>query len=265
MKSSLIITTYNRPDALELVFLSLLQQSLLPDEIIVADDGSTDETLDIINKYRSKFNTDINHVWQKNEGFRAARIRNLAIIKSQGDYLIFIDGDMILHKDFTKSHIVLAEKNYFIQGHRVLINGALTSQKLLSKSIKIPFFTFKIKNRINAIHNVFLAKIFSRRINGIKGIKTCNFSCWKKDAIMVNGFNEDFIGWGKEDSEFSIRLLNQNINRKDLRFCGVAFHLDHQENNKNTINENYKKNLALLDFAIKNNLSYCTNGIKKGN
>ena len=262
-KNTLIITTYRRPDALRLVFNSILRQSILPDEIIVADDGSGTKTAELIKEYQSKFTIPVKHVWQEDNGFRVASIRNKAIKAAQFQYIIAIDGDIVLHERFIESHLNFKRKGLFLQGHRALINSALTKKAIKNNILDFSFFSWNIKNRKNTIHNLFFANIFSRISKNHKGMKACVISFWKKDALAVNGFDEDFIGWGKEDTEFAIRLLNLGIKRRDLRFCAVGYHLDHGKSNKNLHSENYKRNVSKLNNTIKNKLVRCKNGIEK--
>lgn len=125
---SIIITTYNRPDALQLVLQSLHNQSRLPDEVIIADDGSTPETQELITRIQAQVDYPIRHVWQPDEGFRAAQIRNQAARKAHSDYLIFLDGDCVVRPDFVQQHGLLAEKGWFVAGNRVMLNNDLTHQ-----------------------------------------------------------------------------------------------------------------------------------------
>ena len=227
MRVSLIITTYNRVDALSLVVCSVESQTVLPKEVIIADDGSGDDTKITIHTFQTTSNLNILHSWQEDKGFRAAKSRNKAIAKSNSDYIILIDGDMILHPEFIQDHINNAELGYFIQGSRVLLTENATSNALKDINIQFLFFSQGIQNRKNAIHSNFLSKLFSKKKNYLRGIKTCNMSFFKKDCTNINGFNNDFEGWGKEDSEFIVRLLNSGINRKNLRFNALQFHLWH--------------------------------------
>lgn len=261
MTISLIVSTYNRPEALKIVLDSIKEQTLLPLEVIIGDDGSSDETLKLINEYQKSFPIPLIHVWQEDKGFRLSRIRNLAIKKSQGEYIISIDGDIVLHKEYINSHKIFAKKGYFLQGHRVLLNDKLTNEIISSNKRNISFWSKNIKNRKNTIHNFNLAKIFSTSSVNTKGIKGGIFSYWKKDAIKVNGLNEDFIGWGKEDSEFAVRLINSGIRRFDLRFCAVCYHLDHGKSNKFYDLNEYNRNLAILSKALKEKLKVCENGL----
>lgn len=257
MTCSLIITTYNWSKALELVLLSALRQTILPDEIIIADDGSTKDTRSLVEEFMKTSNIPIIYSWQEDNGFRAAMSRNKAIAKAQSTYIVLIDGDIILHKDFIKEHKQNALKNYFLQGCRVLLNQQKSLNILKNKKIDFCFYDSGLENRKNAIQSKILSNLFSNKKDNLKGIKTCNMSFFKSDCININGFNEDFIGWGREDSEFIVRLLNSGIHRKNIKFNTIVYHIWHNENSRKSLQQNDD----LLNHTIKKNLSWCKNGI----
>jgi len=257
MKLTLIITTYNWPESLLLVIESIKRQTILPDEVIIADDGSTKETKDLINNFKKDTDLNIVHSWQEDMGFRAARSRNNAIFKSSGDYIILIDGDTILHNNFVKDHIANAESGFFVQGSRALLSKKHTKKALAEKTVNFPFFSSGLKNRKNSIHSKFLSSIFSSKKNHLLGIKSCNMAFYKKDCLNINGFNNEFEGWGREDSEFVVRLINSGIKRKNVRFNAIQFHLWHNENSRILL----EKNNAMLEDAIHNHIQWCENGI----
>jgi glycosyltransferase involved in cell wall biosynthesis len=257
MKITLIITTYNWPESLELVLKSITKQTIFPDEIIVADDGSTKETKELIIKFNARMNMRIIHSWQEDIGFRAAKSRNNAILKSTGQYIILIDGDMILHSKFIQDHIENAEINCFIQGSRVLLSKKLAKKVLAKKLIDLSFFLPSLQNRKNSIHSSLLSKLFSNKTNHLNGIRSCNMSFHRSDCYKVNGFNNLFEGWGREDSEFAARLINSGVQRKNLRFAAIQFHLWHNETSRFA----FQKNDEMLNFVIKNKNIYCRDGI----
>jgi len=257
MKLTLIITTYNWPESLLLVIESIKLQTILPDEVIIADDGSTKETRDLINNFKKDSDLNIIHSWQEDMGFRASRSRNNAIFKSSGDYIILIDGDVILHTNFVQDHIANAEPQYFIQGSRVLLSEKQTKKALAEKIVNFPFFSSEFKNRKNSIHSKLLSKFFSSKKNHLQGVKSCNMAFYRKDCININGFNNDFEGWGREDSEFVVRLINSGVKRKSLRFNAIQFHLWHNENSRISL----ERNDAILDDTINNRIKRCDNGI----
>lgn len=258
---TLIVTTYNWPQALEMVLLSIKKQSVLPNEVIIADDGSKEETHQLIANYQPSFPVPLIHSWQEDLGFRAARSRNLAMAKSQCEYIVMIDGDMLLHRHFIRDHKRIAKQHFFTQGRRVILTKPFTEQLFKTKNLTIPFFSTDVKNKFNAICSPCLSQIFSPLLSkkSYQSIRSCNLALWKEDVIKTNGFNEEFVGWGREDSEFVVRLLNSGVQRQDLRFGGVAYHLYHHENARNSLDENDQK----LAEAIKNNVNYCESGIRQ--
>ena len=259
MRVSLIITTYNRVDALSLVLHSVQNQTVLPKEVIIADDGSTKETQKMIRDFQVVSHLNLIHSWQKDKGFRAAKSRNKAIAKSKDDYIILIDGDMVLHPKFIEDHISHAESGYFVQGTRVLLTQSATQDALVKMKTNFSFLSSGIQNRKNAIHSNFLSRLFSKKKNYLRGIKTCNMAFFKQDCININGFNNDFEGWGREDSEFVVRLLNSGIHRKNLRFNAIQFHLWHNESTRASLQQND----TLLQNAIDNNVKWCDSGVDR--
>ncbi len=227
MKVALIITTYNNPAELFLSLTTVFQQTVAPQEIIVADDGSSEETATIIKQVSKQSGVAITHCWQEDKGFRAARCRNMAIARTSSDYCVLIDGDIMVDPHFIEDHIRFAKTGFFVQGSRVILSKQATDAILQSKETQVSLFDRKLGNRKNCIRSNFLSRIFSIKNCRLGGIKTCNFAFWKSDAVAVNGFNEDFEGWGQEDTEFAARLLYSGICRRNIRFNALAFHLYH--------------------------------------
>ncbi len=258
MKTSLIIVTYNWKEALELSLKSVLNQSVLPDEIIVADDGSSDGTGKLIREYQTGSPIPINYIWHEDEGFRAARCRNMAIAGATGEYIILIDGDIVLDRYFVEDHLKKARPGFFIQGSRVLLSRKATEKMLQGDENGITNFDVSMGNRKNGIRSLLLSRLFSSQRSDLNGIRTCNFAFFRKDALAVNGFNEDFIGWGREDSEFAARLLNNGVHRMNLRFAAIAYHLFHAMKARN----NLPRNDAILTDTIKRKDKWCKNGLQ---
>lgn len=261
MTCSLIITTYNWRQALFLVLKSILEQSITPDEVIIADDGSTENIAALINLFIKKSHIPIIHSWQKDKGFRVAKSRNKAIAKAKGDYIIVIDGDIIIHKDFIYDHKKFAKNGYFVQGIRAKLNNVKTQYIFKNQQ-----YTFKpleegIKNKRHSISNPALSFLFSgtRYFNKLSMLQTCNMAFFKQDCISINGFNEDFVGWGREDGEFGARLLHSGIKRRDLRCAAIGYHIHHDGNSRNMLDINHKIYLNTLS----NKLTRCANGIDK--
>ncbi|CAA6819993.1 MAG: Putative two-domain glycosyltransferase [uncultured Sulfurovum sp.] len=259
MTCTLIITTYNWAEALELSVKSALNQTVLPNEIIIADDGSTFETKELLEKIAKESKIKIIHSWQEDEGFRLAKSRNLAISKASSNYIIIVDGDMLLDKNFIADHLRCANAGYYIQGSRVILSKKLSSKILTNKqSLKPTILNKEITNKINLLRIPLLSKIFCQKsTQKLHGVRGCNFAFFKNDCIKINGFNEDFTTWGREDSEFVQRFYNLGIKRKKLKFSGIQYHLYHKEGNANSCND------QILKKTIEKKLTWCENGIDK--
>lgn len=227
---SLIVTTYNRPEALNAVLRSIQRQSIPPHETIIVDDGSDAHTEKIIAQYNDNIR-NLRHIWQEDQGFRAGRVRNLGIAFAQGDYLIFVDGDMILHPQFVVDHIKQAQKGQFIQGTRITL-GAKATERYLHNPFTIRFYHFNHLKRIKySIRSVWLSKLFSKNIvDKPLRIHGCNQSFWKQDLLRVNGFDERYHEYSGEDGDICARLLASGIVELRLRFLALAFHLYHDPN-----------------------------------
>jgi glycosyltransferase involved in cell wall biosynthesis len=259
VRISIIITTFNWVEALELSILSILKQTILPYEIIIADDGSDDDTTQLVDKLRQQSPIPIVHSRQRNEGFRLARSRNKALAISKGDYIILIDGDIVTEEHFIADHIEAARKNCFIQGSRVLLNEQATATAFENKELRPCLTDTNLKNRKNCLRCTFLSKLCSRPVKYLAGVKTCNFAFWREHAERVNGFNENFIGWGREDSEFTARMLHSGIRRRNLKFKAVVFHLYHKINSRKYLAVNDK----ILANTINERLTWCENGLSQ--
>ena len=226
-RASLVVITYNWPGALALVLDSVARQSRLPDEVIVTDDGSADDTRALVAKIGRDFPTRIAHVWQADTGFRAARARNRGIAASRGDYVILVDGDMVLHPDFVADHLDLALRGHSLQGSRLNASAEETKRLLdggaarFSPLMPGPFPPHR------AIRWPWLARIKARAKSGGR-IFSCNMSAWRDDLLLVNGFDERFEGYGGEDQEIAKRLRHAGIRRRQLKFAGLAVHLHHR-------------------------------------
>ncbi|MCF8091003.1 MAG: glycosyltransferase family 2 protein [Desulfotignum sp.] len=260
MKISVIVTTYNRPLALEKVLTALYAQTRLPDEILVADDGSGDETRKVLAAFKKRQYPKFYHVWQEDKGFRLARIRNKAILASRADYLVFLDGDCIPEKHFVEDHQALARKGFFFQGKRVLVKQKVENQfdfKDIDSIIRRLYHVFclNISNSHHVLRIPFFPSCSTGRLSGVRG---CNMGFFKQDLMAVNGYNESFNGWGREDQEIVVRLYKYGLMRKENPFKAICYHLWHRENSRISLDHNDK----LLEQAMASDLYVCQNGLK---
>jgi glycosyltransferase involved in cell wall biosynthesis len=246
MKTAVILTTYNRPDALRAVLEGYRVQDTREFELIIADDGSTRETAALIEQYRRELPVPLEHVWQEDRGFRAGAVRNRALTRTTADYVIFSDGDCVPPVFFVSRHIALAEPHCFLAANRVLLSEAFT-RAVLEKRIPIHAWSTGhwlaawLRRDVNrALPLVRLPDKGFRKVSPRRweGVKTCNFSAWRADLLRANGFDERYAGWGLEDSDLVVRLLHAGVQHKSARFAAPVFHLWHRENDRSQLADN---------------------------
>ena len=265
--TSLIITTYNQKERLALVLDSIKNLSLLPSEVLIADDGSREDTRVLIKSYAKDFPCRLKHIWQEDDGFRLSQIRNKAIKEAQNEYIIIIDGDMILESHFIADHLYFAKKGVFLQGSRVILSKEQTQEILDSMDYKIAYKSDDFKSKRKALLSKCVYKISKLRAEVfkkkelVKGIRGCNMSFYKSDCEAINGFNEDFIGWGREDSEFVARFLFNGGELRRIKFNAIAYHLYHNENTRDMLESNH----SIYLHTIQSQSTWCKNGINKEN
>lgn len=258
-KTSLVVSTYNWPKALQLCLLSIKKQSILPDEVIIADDGSTNETAELIESMRSNFPAKLVHIWHEDNGFHLSRIRNKAIAVSSNDYIIQIDGDLVLSKHFVRDHLSLSNQGTFVTGSRVLMNQTLSTKLLKHQKTFIHPLEPGLINFHNGFRITWLSRYMADRYKtkNIYALRGCNMSFWRSHLIQVNGYNENFSGWGGEDSEIAIRLINLGLKKRAAKFGGIAYHIFHKEVERS----NCTKNKEFLLHSLKHRIVYCEKGI----
>ena len=259
MLISVIVSTYNRPDALEAVLLSLLAQTDLHYEIIIADDGSGPATQEVVDRFRQlaaqtrltrPATPQVSHAWQSDTGFRLSAARNLGVYTSQGDYLIFLDGDCVVRPNFVARHRALAEQGFMVSGSRVLLSEKWTEQALLAgpavaAAAALRSFGYWLTQRLSGNANKIVPMLIMpdstlrhyRKVSW-KRIKGCNLGIWRKDYAAVNGCDETFVGWGHEDADLVLRLARHGVRRKSGAFSTEVLHLWHKENKRTTESAN---------------------------
>lgn len=258
MNTAVIVTTYNRPDALGLVLESYCRQSDQDFELVVADDGSREDTAEVVRQFAQRAPFRLTHVWHEDRGFRAAAIRNRAVASTGADYVVFTDGDCIPSPHFVRAHKQLAEPGYFLGASRVLLSSGLTDRVLCHQ---VPIHTWRVldwvlswgKREINRVLPlVELPDSPFRKWSPDRweGIKTCNLSAWRDDLIRVNGLDESYEGWGLEDSDLVIRLLHAGVKHKSARFAATVFHLWHPEQDRVRLPDNQKRLDDLLRSSV---------------
>ena len=262
---SVIVTTYNREDALAAVLSALSRQADRGFEVVIADDGSRPATAALVERWRPRLGVPLGHVWQEDQGFRAAEIRNRAILACRGDYCVFLDGDCIVRPDFIATHRRLAEPAWFVTGNRVLLSQGLTETVLCdglqpdgwSAAEWIAQRRRGGVNRLAALLHLPLGPIRKLGPGQWRGARSCNLAVWRSDLEGVDGFDASFAGWGREDSDLLIRLLHAGVRRKDGRFATGVIHLWHAEADRAQL----AANDARLDAVLKSERTRAERGL----
>jgi len=270
---SLIVSFYNKIDLLLYIFAALERQTYRDFEVVIADDGSKPEVVDEINRVRTTYSFPIKHVWHEDNGWQKNKALNKAVVASEGDYLVFIDGDCIPHPKFLQEHVESRAENRVVSGRRVLltekVSKALTLRKIqsgyLDCRVAFPLLMetlfhgkktelenmFRIRNK--TIRRIFLKE---KRRNVIG----CNFSAWKKDILKVNGFDERYTypGFG-EDCDLDDRLRRIGIFPCSKKHLITEYHVFHKH-----FDTLYEPNMLLWNEKKLNNEKYTPYGIIKG-
>jgi glycosyltransferase involved in cell wall biosynthesis len=267
---TVMVSTYNWKEALALALGSLAGQSRLPDEVIVADDGSREDTAALLRKIAGTFPVPLKHVWQEDEGFRKARILNRAIAAARSDYIIQLDGDMLAHPRFVEDHLSLARPGRFLQGTRIRTTETETARLLGGGKPRFGWFvdayfrdekdrsTWHFGRRHHTLRLPWLAKMKARSTGHPMG---CNVSFWREDLVRVNGYDERMHGYGSEDLEIDIRLRNAGLRRSQIKFAALALHLEHKSVSSQDPADPELPNNKLLFASKEQQLVRCEHGL----
>jgi glycosyltransferase involved in cell wall biosynthesis len=254
---ALIINTYNQPEYLRRVLRAASGQVSRAEEVFVADDGSDEKTKEVFKEWAGRQSGRCEHVWQPHEGFRRARILNEAIARAQAQYVVFLDGDSVPHPRFIGDHRALARPGRFVQGHRALIRhgGSRTFGKGEFGRDRRDAL---IDGQLMGWKHAYRWPLALRRKRGdLHGVRGCNLGIWREDLVKVNGYNEAFVGWGREDSELAARLLNHGVARVDVRGWALCYHLWHEHVSRSQLEANDR----LLAAAIAERRQTCDKGL----
>jgi glycosyltransferase involved in cell wall biosynthesis len=243
---SVIVATYNRENALSAVLRSLARQSDRDFEVLVADDGSSVSTAQVVSDWTTRMPVRVRHVWHPDQGFRLAEIRNRAIRASTGTYCVFLDGDCITRADFIAAHRRLAEPGWFVTGNRILLSRELTERILLA-GLEPEQWRFaewlaarahRQVNRFAPLLDLPLGRLRRLQARRWRGARGSNMAFWRSDLDTVDGFDAAYSGWGREDSDIFARMIHAGVLRKDGRFGTGVLHLWHTEADRARLAEN---------------------------
>jgi glycosyltransferase involved in cell wall biosynthesis len=260
LDAAVIVTTYNWPEALRMTLRSIERQVEIPFEVVIADDGSAEETRQVVQETYTRSNLRWRHVRHNDKGIRQARIKNLGVLYSTAPYLIFIDHDVVLHPNFVMDHLMLAGKGRFLQGKRSFLPRDF-SETILSRGIipRISPFLPGLENRKNAVRLPRLGDIFARNRGFQTALRGCNLSMHRDDFLAVDGYDETFDQcWGREDSDICYRLFHSGVLCRNLWFSALQYHLYHpvtKNRNRDRLDEELdtirqkKRKKAIVGFS----------------
>lgn len=261
---TLIISTYNRPDALSVSLSSVARLKLLPDQIVIGDDGSRDDTRKVVDDFKLASGIPLVHVWQEDKGFRLSMIRNKSLAAATGEYIIQIDGDEYLHPLFIHDHLAAAGKGYFVKGCRVKLTKEF-SQKICAGKGKTIYYPGILSHglegerlkamRIPPLSRWFAHNFKQRSYYALGG----NMAFWREDLVAINGYDETFEGWGREDDDVAHRLGRYGLLKRDLRYAALCYHLWHCENSRDDLDDND----SYIKSQDRAQTTRCVNGLDK--
>ncbi len=243
---SIIVPTFNRPDALDACLRALSRQTDRGFEVVIADDGSDVATAAVINSWVGRLGVPLKHAWHPHDGFRLAEIRNRAIRISDGSYCIFLDGDCLAREDFVATHRGLARAGWFVTGTRVLLSQAMT-RRVLDEKIEAEGWTLRrwlpvwLRRGVNRFFPLCVVPLGPlRRLSPrmVRGARGGNLACWRGDLDVLDGFDGAYRGWGREDTDLVIRLVRSGVRRTDGRFGTAVLHLWHEEADRSRLGDN---------------------------
>jgi glycosyltransferase involved in cell wall biosynthesis len=243
---SVVISTYNWPQALQVVVEGFFSQSDMDFEIVIADDGSGEATRACIERLRARAPVPLTHVWQPDEGYRLAMSRNRGILACSGDYIVVVDGDCIPRRDFIARHRKLARRGFMVTGSRILLNPGASARVLAGRlDLQSASLLDKLRLRLSGETNKLAQMLWAMPDIGreqtrfsFRRIKGCNMAIWRDDLERINGFDESFEGWGHEDADLVLRLFHAGVMRKEGAFATEVFHLWHRETSRDQASSN---------------------------
>lgn len=243
---SLIVYTYNWPEALENTLLSIFKQSIIPKEIVVCDDGSGEATSRIVDKLSAMSPVPLLHVWHPEQGCSKAAIMNKGVAASTGEYIIKINQEVILHKDFIKDHLLSRKRGRFLTSNCFSTRPEISEEARETKNFSKLFAVSLSKGSARMMRIPFLQELtacFYHFYDGYECVSGSNLSFWRDDFLDINGYDEGINEWGWEDIDLALRLINGGIKLSVVRFAAILFYLYHKETTQNHPPSSYLQRL----------------------
>ena len=269
LQASVVLTTYNNPRALEMVLTGLARQTAGGFEVWIADDGSGEATREVVERFAARAPWPLHHAWHEDRGFRKSRILNRALASMAGEYVVHLDGDCIPHPDYVGTHLRFRGKGRFLFGHRVFL-GDRISAGLTAEGIRAGVLEGGVRNLLRGFrgeagraYNAIrlpdpLVSVVGAALGGRPVMRGMNFSAWRADLLAINGWNEEYEGWGAEDDDLVARLGFLGRTGRSVRFGAILFHLYHPVASR----ELAPRNAAILQAVRRSQTPRCRLGIR---
>ena len=254
---SVFIATYRKPETLELVLLGLLNQTRMPEQVIVVEDGQWEKNLELTTRYQERFGGRLLHLTQQDDGNRLNVARNRGIDACTSEFLIMLDGDMIPHPRFVEDYQSWAQPGFFIQPRRIRLNQGLTDKAIADKRVSFSWLTPGIERRIQAIWSPALARLASSSDQSIRHTRGANIGFWHQDLVAINGCDMEYSGWGHNDWDMVQRMFHLGRRRLYLRQAALAYHLEHPDQTRKEVSSNRMR----FDQVVKNRSVRCELGL----
>lgn len=267
--ATLFLSTYEMPRHLELVFAALERQSTFDFEVMVCDDGSGPETKTRTQQFAQRAPFPVKHFWQEHRGFRKCKILNQALREARGHVMVFLDGDCVPHRDYLRDHIEQQEPGRYLAGRRVDL-GQKISESLRVEQVRQGFFDFPkwrliwsavlgdsthLQRTVRIPWGSLRRKLKMEQIDDLKG---CNYSVSRKDLLAINGFDEEYEGYGREDTDIELRLQNLGLKIKSLKGLALQFHVWHPRRDFTPAND------SRLEEVKRTKRTWCEKGVNLG-
>jgi GT2 family glycosyltransferase len=269
-RGSLLLATYEMPRHLSLVLAALERQTVSPEEceILICDDGSGEETKAQIDAFKERTRFQVKHIWQEHQGFRKCRMLNEALRQSEGETFIFLDGDCVPHQDYLRDHLENQEPGRYLAGRRVEL-GESISASLTPEQVRAGFFDSphprlilsafrgETENLQRSVRIPWAGLRKRLRMDRIDDLKGCNYSVSRRDMEAVNGFDEEYEGYGREDTDIELRLQNLGLKIKSMKGLAIQFHVWHPRREFTPAND------ARLEELKRSGRIKCSQGLKR--
>jgi glycosyltransferase involved in cell wall biosynthesis len=250
-----ILSTYKNDASLDLILRSLKQQSIHGFELIIAEDAEEPSTAELVNSFRDSKEFSIVHLSQKDDGFRKSKILNAGISRAKGEYIILLDGDCVPHSKFIEDHQLLSENGYLVQGRRAFIRERAVA-KVIENGLNLCSLVLK-GHVYGLMKGIRLPKAKVKTDSSLNKTLGCNLGLWKSDLTAINGFDEAYEGWGREDSDLVARLFHLGLKRKLVHGRAIVYHLDHPIQSREDLDRNNDR----LKNVLEKKLIRCSKGI----